>query len=607
MPKTPALAPISPTDEVALPMGPLSGSNLLSPRSPASAGAHERPDASRRGFMRGVASAGAAAFGGLALSACGGGSDDPAAPAVQYRHGVASGDPLADRVILWTRLTTEATAAVQVLWQVALDESFATVVASGITTTDSTRDWTVKVDAAGLDAGARYVYRFDVGGQRSPVGRTKTLPTGSIGTVRMAVFSCSNFPAGFFNVYAEAAKLRDLDVTIHLGDYIYEYARDGYASAGAAALGRLSDPATEILSLSDYRRRYAQYRTDPDLQALHAAAPMIAVWDDHELTNDAWRDGAENHQPATEGSFTARRAVAVQAWHEWLPVRTGSDPLQIYRSFDFGNLLSLHMLDTRLIARDRQLDYASFSSPSGLDAARFTAAVGDPNRQLLGTAQTQWLQERMTRSTATWQVLGQQVLMGRMNIPAPILFEALNPGTGVSVAAYSAIATKAATAPATLTVQERAILAQPSIPYNLDAWDGYAAARETVFGLARTLNKNLVVLAGDTHNAWANDLLDLAGNRVGVEFATPSVSSPGFEAFFTDNPATLAASLTQLIGPLEYCDTSRRGFLLVTADATQCRADWVYVNTLTSRTYTAVSDRTLRMLPGASGRRLVAA
>lgn len=582
-----------------VPMPPLAGTRLLQPPEPGA-------DAGRRGFIRGVALAGVAAAGGLGLAACGGGGDgaDPV-PTVAFAHGVASGDPLADRVVLWTRLTTSVTTPVDVTWQVAEDDRFAAVVASGSVRTDASVDWTVKVDAAGLRPGTRYAYRFLVGEQRSPVGRTKTLPTGSIAQVKLAVFSCSNFPAGYFNAYADAARRDDLDATLHLGDYLYEYARDGYASGGAAALGRLSDPAGELLTLGDYRRRYAQYRGDADLQALHAAAPMIAVWDDHESANDAWRDGAENHQ-AAEGAWADRRAAAVRAWHEWMPVRTGTDPLAIDRSFDFGNLLSLHMLDTRLAGRDRQLDYASFSGAGGFDAARFTAAVTDPARQLLGGGQLQRLQDRMTRSTATWQVLGQQVLMGRMNIPAPILFEALNPGTGVSVAAYAALVAKAASAPATLSPQERAILAQPAIPYNLDAWDGYAAAREAVLGLARTLDRNLVVLAGDTHNAWASDLLDAGGRRVGVEFATPSVTSPGFESVFRDDPATLAAQLTQLIGPLEYADTSRRGYLVVTADATQCRGDWVYVDTITSRTFRSTVGRSLRMLPGAAGRRLVA-
>jgi alkaline phosphatase D len=333
---------------------------------------------------------------------------------------------------------------------------------------------------------------------------------------------------------------------------------------------------------------------------------MIAVWDDHEIANDTWRSGAENHTPATEGDFAARKAAAMQAYHEWMPTRVASAE-RIYRRFDFGNLVSLHMLDTRVIGRDQQLDYANYFTASGFNSSAFTAAVASPTRQLLGAEQTTWLQQQLGSSTATWQVLGQQVLMGRMNIPAPILAEANAPGTGVTVSQYAALAAKAQTAPATLTNTEQAILAQPAIPDNLDAWDGYAAARETVLATARSLDKNLVVLSGDTHNAWANDLQDASGNTVGVEFATSSVSSPGFEEYLpNESPASLAASLTQLIGPLVYCDTARRGYLVLTATPGECRADWVFVNTIASRSYTAVTDRSLRVLPGAANRKVVA-
>jgi alkaline phosphatase D len=571
------------------------------------------PSNDRRSFVRDLA-LGGLAVSTLGLSACGGGGSDTPAPApavvvptVSYAHGVASGDPLSDRVILWTRLTTAETSAVTVAWEVATSAAFTTLVASGTTTTDASRDWTVKVDATGLQPGTRYWYRFKVVTQTSPVGRARTLPVGAVSQVRLAVFSCAHYGAGYFNVYAAAAQRDDLDAALHLGDYLYEYGRDGYANEQAAALGRLALPATELLTLADYRQRHAQVRADADLQALHAAVPMIAVWDDHEIANDTWRDGAENHTTGTEGAFADRRAAAVQAWHEWLPVRTGADRLSIYRSFAFGDLVALHMLDTRVLARDQQLDYANFLTATGLNAAAFTSAMSDPARQVLGTAQSSWLQTQMSSSTATWQVLGQQVLMGRMNIPAPILLDALVPGSGVSVSAYAAIVNKARTAPATLTAPEQAILAQPSVPYNLDAWDGYPVARETLLGTARALNKNLVVLAGDTHNAWASDLQDASGNAVGVEFATSSVTSPGFETVLpNENPAALAAGLTELIGPLVYADTSRRGYLVVTATPAECRADWVYVSTVTSRTYTTVSDKALRVLPGVGNRKIVA-
>ncbi len=571
------------------------------------ASADQRPaDPGRRSFVRQMAWGGVA-LGALPLAACGGDDD---APPVQFLHGVASGDPLSDRVMLWTRVTPPAgdTRDIPVQWEVASDAAFSTLVAQGQATAAAGRDFTVKVDAAGLKAATSYYYRFRAYDATSPTGRTRTLPTGSVAQVKLAVFSCANYPAGYFNVYADAARRSDVDAAVHLGDYIYEYGRDGYASAQAAQLGRLSQPAGEIITLADYRQRYAQYRSDPDLQALHAAMPMIAVWDDHEIANDSWTGGAENHQSAAEGDYAQRKAAAQQAYHEWLPTRN-AQPALIYRSFAFGDLLALHMLDTRHIGRDKQLDYTQFMTAQGLDAAAFTAALGDPTRQLLGAQQTQWLQQQLGTSGATWQVLGQQVLMGRMNVPAPILMDVLAPGSGVSVSAYAALVAKAQQNPAALTPQEQAILAQPAIPYNLDAWDGYAAARETVLGMARALQKNLVVLAGDTHNAWANELQDLQGNPVGVEFATSSVSSPGFEEILpSEDPAMLAGAFQQLIPTLKYADTSRRGYLLLTATHGECRGDWVFVDTITSRNYRASTDKSLKVLPGEAGRgRLVTA
>ena len=577
---------------------------LLSSPHPIRDAAEANP--SRRRFVRHMGLA-AAALGTLPLAACGGGDD---APAVQFAHGIASGDPLADRVMLWTRVTPPVghTGDIPVEWEVATDSAFTALVAQGQTTALASKDFTVKVDATGLKAATAYHYRFRAYAATSPTGRTRTLPTGSVAQVKLAVFSCANYPAGYFNVYAHAAKRGDLDATVHLGDYIYEYGQGGYASANAGALGRLSAPAKEILSLADYRQRHAQYKSDADLQALHAAAPMIAVWDDHEIANDTWRDGADNHQAATEGSFSTRKAAALQAYHEWMPTRNAQPDL-IYRSFAFGNLVALHMLDTRVVARDEQLDYTKFFTATGFDAASFTAAVGNTSRQLLGNTQTQWLQQQMAASSATWQVLGQQVLMGRMNIPAPILMETIQPGAGVSVSQYAALVARARANPASLTPAEQAILAQPSIPYNLDAWDGYQAARETVLATSRSLGKNLVVLSGDTHNAWANELQDRNGNAVGVEFATSSVTSPGFEEYLpNENPATLAGALQQLIAPLKYCDTSRRGYMVLTATASECRADWVYVNTITSRNYTASTDKSLKVVAGAAGvGRIVAA
>jgi len=555
---------------------------------------------SRRNFIR-TFSLGTVAVSTLPLAACGGDGDDRT---VSFAHGVASGDPLADRVILWTRITATGTADIDVGWEISETSDFSRTVASGSLRTGPASDFTVKVDATGLTANRSYFYRFGCYGQLSPVGRTKTLPTGSVSRVRFAVFSCSNYPAGYFNVYADAARFDDIDVGLHLGDYIYEYAAGGYASQNAGTLGRVSKPATEIITLTDYRIRFQQYRTDPDLQAVHARMPFIAVWDDHELTNDTWSGGAENHDPATEGLWSARRQMAIQAYHEWMPIRVPNtaQPDKIYRSFDFGNLISLHMLDTRVIGRDKQLALASYvGADRSFNSAAFTADVTNPARQLMGAEQTTWLRNQMSKSTATWQILGQQVLMARMLLPAPMVL-----GT-TGYPAYFAIAAKVKAGVA-LSAAEQQLLTTTPVPYNLDAWDGYHAARETVLNMAQTLNKNMVVLAGDTHNAWASDLADQQGRAVGVEFGVPAVTSPGFETYFpTIAPATVAGGMEELIGPLQYAETASRGFVVLTVTPTEARAEYRYVDTVTSKTYKAVVGKTLRMLPGVANRKIVAA
>ena len=593
---------------------------------------------SRRRFLRGVALGGASAASTLALAACGGDGSDSVD--VSFTHGVASGDPLADRVVIWTRAVPATGDEAEIKWEMATDEAFKNIAKSGSATAHADQDYTVKIDVAGLAAGTRYWYRFTHEDKVSAIGRTRTLPTGSVKQVRLAVFSCSNYPAGYFHVYAEAAKRDDLDAAVHLGDYIYEYGRSGYASEQAQAMNRQSEPANEIVSLADYRRRYAQYRSDPDLQAVHAALPFIAVWDDHEITNDTWQDGAENHQPDTEGDFALRKAAAVRAYHEWLPTRPQSPLNVIYRSFNFGNLLSLHMLDTRVLARAKQLSYADYfgallgnpDPAAGLAqfVADFTADVAAPGRQLMGQAQTAWLKERMSASGATWQVLGQQVLMGPVHLPMPVLLGLLSsagqlgdvaipPQYAVDPATYAQLVARQQANDPTLTAQERALLALPCIPYNLDSWDGYWAARDTVLGMARQLDKNLVVLAGDTHNAWASELRDKDGTAVGVEFATSSVTSPGFEEYLGDGvpPAQLAALVTGLAnlstlpaggkwaGSLKYADTSLRGYMVLTATAERIRADWHYVDTVHERGYRASMNKSLATLPGSGHRKLL--
>ncbi|MFN7122506.1 MAG: alkaline phosphatase D family protein [Hydrogenophaga sp.] len=554
----------------------------------------------RRSFIIRVASASAAVAAGGLLSACGGGDDD-ATPPARFDFGVASGDPLADRVVLWTHAApANGQSAVSLTWEVARDAGFTQVVASGQVQATAAAGFTAKVDATGLSAGQSYFYRFREGSNNSPVGRTRTLPASGVGSVKMAVFSCANYPAGFFHAYSEAVN-QGAEYAVHLGDYIYEYPANGYASKDAVALGRVSSPTNECLTLADYRARYAQYRSDPDLKRLHASLPFIAVWDDHEIANDAYVTGAENHTEGAEGAFADRVAAALKVWHEWMPVRTPfmSDLRKIYRSFDFGNLLSLHMLETRLLGRDKGIELPDLVNPATQAAA--LASLSSTSRQMMGATQQTWLQQQMAASSATWQVLGQQVLMARMAFPVSIL-QALDPSNTDPVAqaaglqAINNYLTAKATPPGSRTPTQQALLdpaINPQLGYNLDAWDGYPVAREVLLGTAATLGRRLVTLAGDTHNAWHSDLTLLNGTKVGEEFATPGVSSPGLEEYLSAIPPAQAAGIfTGVIDTLNYADTSRRGFLLMTFTPTAAIGDWYFVNTVKSSAYTVVKGHT---------------
>jgi len=343
---------------------------------------------------------------------------------VEFKHGIASGDPLEDALIIWTRVQAEQESAT-VAWELASDVGFKNIIRSGQEQTDNSRDFTIKIDVQELKANTQYFYRFIGLTTVSPVGRAKTLPVNNIEQVKIAVISCSNYPAGYFNAYSDAAKQKNLDVVLHLGDYIYEYPMGGYATNNADKIGRslAHDNSGEIITLSDYRKRYAIYRTDKGLQALHAAAPFIVVWDDHEIANDTYKSGAENHS-SDEGDFLKRRAAAIQAYYEWLPIRPpmGEQNPQIYRTFNFANLLSLHMLDTRVIARDKQLAYSDYkdADTKKMDVAGFVNDLNNPQRQLLGNTQLNWLTCAMAKSNAKWQVLGQQVLMTKMWLPTEI-------------------------------------------------------------------------------------------------------------------------------------------------------------------------------------------
>ena len=497
--------------------------------------------------------------GGAAALAVAGASAPLLAPAAtqgpRFQHGVASGDPLADRVILWTRVTPpEAGARSIVQYEVAGDADFRQVVVRGVLRTDAARDHTVKVDAGPLRPGTTYYYRFRCGAEASPVGRTRTLPQGFVRRARVAVLSCSNFAAGLFNAYARVAARADLDLVIHLGDYLYEYGADEFGSL------RQPQPVHEILTLTDYRTRHAQYKTDLDLQALHRQHPMVCIWDDHEVANDAWQGGAQNHTEGVEGTWDARVGVAMQAYREWMPVREQAAPRGQARAYAFGDLFDLLMLEERLVARSKQL-VGTIDTPFGPGFEQ-TGDFLDPSRSLLGDAQEGWLADRLRTSRARWKLVGQGVMFAQLKARGATLAE----GGGVFL--------------------------------NPDQWDGYQPARDRVYAVLEGSGDqpridNVVILTGDIHSSWAADLNRDPNNpdpdqggydpRSGrgsqaVEFVTTSVTSPGLS-----DPSGNIAKLVRVVNPhVRFVDFERHGYTLLDITAGRVVCEWWFVDTVES-------------------------
>ncbi len=541
----------------------------------------------------------------LSLLALGAGATpaQAAGPSVAFAHGVASGDPLHDRVVIWTRATpADAAAPVDLTWEVAADPQFARRVAGGRAVAAPGGDHTVKVDVARLKPATDYWYRFHEGTTVSPVGRTRTLPAAHVDEVVLAFVTCALYPAGHFNAYDHIARSERLDAVVELGDYIYEYgAQPGdYGMATGVKLGRIPEPAHDIVTLADYRTRYAQYRRDPDLQAAHARAPWICVWDDHEVANDTWRGGAENHHEKTEGAFDDRKAAALRAWYEWMPIR---DPVPgrafeaINRSFDFGDLLSLTMLESRLTARSYQLEYeragdiafipydmtdadhpARVADPAqaarltaraaagehlpkpyamGPDTAAIEAFVADPGRQMLGAEQEAWLDRTLhasARSGKPWQVVGNQVVMARARAPDIAKF-----------VGRQRLAAMLAAQPEAVRRRAEALLHAWSFdqPFDLDGWDGYPAARARFDAIVDGLPAGqVIVLSGDSHAFWANQLMDAGATRpLAVEFGVSSVTSPsiGDQAGFQ-----LGAVFSAQNKEIAFCDQLAKGYVRLT-------------------------------------------
>lgn len=488
-----------------------------------------------------------------------------------FTHGIASGEPSQDGVLLWTRFVGSNDA--KLAWQVSDSADFGWVVAEGETVASPQKDWCAKAQVTGLDPDSWYYYRF-VGpdGSKSGTGRTRTLPKGPTGRFRMGVFSCSNLGFGYFNAYGHAAEANDLDLLVHLGDYYYEYDAQHYPTPDQIVPGRVDAPENEIVQLADYRLRHATYRADPDLQRLTQLYPMILVWDDHETANDSWEGGAQNHQPETEGPWSARKAAAMRAYREWLPV--SDDP---WKAYQVGDLATLFRLETRLTARSEQLDVAKVlagkSTPDEMMAALkafHDGAWADPSRQMMGAAQEAWLADGLkasTRGGTRWQVLVQQVLMGNLNTPTG-LADAL-PKSMPDALRQRLVAGSMASA--------------AGIPFNMDAWDGYPAARKRVFDAALAADANLVVLAGDTHNGWAFDLAQ-DGTPVGVEFGVSSVTSPGFEGYIPQIPTPfLERALVDANPQLQWADTARRGYMAVELTPQAASCEWRFVSGVRQR------------------------
>lgn len=448
-----------------------------------------------------------------------------------FQHGVASGDPLTDRVILWTRITPPADRelySIPYQWRVCLDPLLRQPLVSGSGVTGMQRDFTVKVDVTGLQPGQTYYYAFEALDHMSAVGRTRTLPQGRVDHLRIAYTSCSNYAWGCFNVYRELAQRPDLDVILHLGDYIYEYAN----LEQSLSTGRLHVPARETLTLEDYRQRHACYKTDNDLQEVHRQHPFMVIWDDHEVANNAWLGGAGNHTEGEEGRWDDRLSGAVQAYMEWMPIR--ENERGIYRNFRFGDLLDLNLLDTRLAGRNRQAETLDERNSA--------------QRTLLGYEQEGWLDEKLTaaqQEDICWKLLGQQVMVGQL-------------GTNET-------------------------------PFNYDQWDGYPAARQRLFDSVRRAGvDNFVVLTGDIHSSWAMTLhddpfADDPGKALGVELVTPAVSSPGIENY---TQASLAAgSLQPLLPHLNFVDFYYRGYVLLDITRERMQAEWWVVDNIQSHRY----------------------
>ncbi|QWB26203.1 MULTISPECIES: alkaline phosphatase [Streptomyces] len=493
-----------------------------------------------------------------------------------FLHGVASGDPLPDGVLLWTRVTPvpEAVAGsglgpdTEVSWVVAEDRAFTTIVAKGSTTAKAASDHTVKADIRGLRPATDYWFRFSSGGTDSPAARTRTAPAAdaAVANLRFGVVSCANWEAGYFSSYRHLAARGDLDAWLHLGDYIYEYGTGEYGTRGTVV--RPHAPAHEIVTLADYRIRHARYKTDPDLQALHTAAPVVAIWDDHEFANDAWPGGAENHTEGAEGAWSARQAAAKQAYFEWMPVRPAIAGTT-YRRLRFGKLADLSLLDLRSF-RSQQVKVGN-------------GEVDDPDRTLTGRAQLDWLKAGLTASDTTWRLVGNSVMISPFAIGS-LSADLLKP------------------------LAKLLGLPQEGLALNTDQWDGYTDDRREILAHLRAgAIRNTVFLTGDIHMAWANDVPVNAGTyplspSAATEFVVTSVTSDNLDDIVKVPEGTVSAVASPVIRAanrhVHWVDTDRHGYGVLDITAERAQMDYYVLSGRATRDATAKWARSYRTRSG---------
>lgn len=424
--------------------------------------------------------------------------NDQTNAASPFRFGVASGDPLQDRIIFWTALADVNATSVPYRLQLYADPDLQAPIGAPILGSSqlSGAYQIIKIDVNGLTPGTVYYYQFSALGFSSSIGRTRTLPA-MADRIRLALATCGDFTRGFWNAYARLAEVRDIDAVVHLGDYIYENGRQDRL--------RPHTPARRCVAVDDYRARYAAYRSEPELQAVHQQHPMIWVWDDHETVDGLWRDGADpnDHEPSTDGPFSERKAAALTAVLEWLPVRQ-QDPNNreiIYREFNFGGMVNLIMLDTRRIGRDQQ---GEGNAPEGSDFFTQTGTFAEPSRHILGAEQEQWFLDRLQNSSSQWRFIGNSVVFSQIKAVAGI------EGPG-----------------------------DTSVYANPDQWDGYKPARDRVFDhIEQHGIDNIIFCTGDVHASIAAEVSRDPNNTavyqpgtgmgaVATEFVTPSISSGG--------------------------------------------------------------------------------